>query len=176
MPTVVAYTSRTGFTKAYAAWIAEELDAVLVETAELSPEQISHADVVIHGGGLRASRVEGLRAFLRHWPQLKGKHVVLWQTGANPGRPETVEEVWRRNLTPAQLEQTTRFYLRGGFAFERLRGIDRLMMRVMRAVLRRKKNPSEDDQGMLAMFEQPVTELDRENIAPLVAHVKSLRS
>ncbi|GAA4284169.1 flavodoxin domain-containing protein [Brevibacterium daeguense] len=174
MRTLVVYTSKTGFTKTYAEWIAEDLGAEIVRTQDLSREQLASADVVIHGGGLRASRIEGLRTFLRHWPLLKGKHVALWHTGANPGRPETVEGVWEQNLTPEQLERTTRFYLRGGFDFTRLRGVDRLVMSIMRFVLKRKKNPSADDRGMLAMYEHPTTELSRENTAPLVNHVRSL--
>lgn len=174
MRIVVVYTSKTGFTKTYAEWIAEELGAELVTTEDLTREQIASADVVIHGGGLRTSRVGGLRTFLRYWPLLKGKHVVLWHTGANPGRSETVRGVWEQNLSPEQLERTTRFYLRGGFDFARLRGLDRFVMSIMRAVLTRKKNPSEDDKGMLAMYEHPTTELSRENIAPLVNHVRGL--
>lgn len=176
MRTIVAYTSGTGFTKTYAEWIAEELGAELIRTEELTPEQITAADVIIHGGGLRASRIGGLRKFLRNWPELESKHIVLWHTGANPGHPETVEKVWKQNLTPEQLEATTRFYLRGGFDFSRLRGTDKLIMGVMRVVLKRRKHPSESDKGMLAMFDEPRTELDRTNITPLVEHVRSLQS
>lgn len=175
MQIVVTYSSKTGFTRTFAEWIATELDATLVETSDLSPQQISDADVVIHGGTLRAAGVLGLRRFLRHWPLLSSKHVVLWQTGANPGRSDTVEQVGRRYLTDEQMDRTTRFYLRGGFDVSRLRGLDRILMRVVVGVLRRKKNPSDDDLGMLAMYDESQVELDREAITPLVDHVKSLK-
>lgn len=174
MRTVVAYTSKTGFTQTYAEWLADELQAELVKTEQLTPDRIARADVIVHGGGLRASRVGGLRRFLRHWPLLATKHVILWHTGANTGDPVAAESIWRKHLSQEQLDKTTRFYLRGGFDYDRLRGRDRIVMRLMRAVLERKKNPSADDTGLLEMYRHPRTELDRAAIEPLVSHVRGI--
>lgn len=131
--------------------------------------------MVIHGGALRVGGILGLRRFLRHWPLLATKTVVLWHTGANPGHPDVVTEVWRSHLTDEQLQSTTRFYLRGGFDAHRLGWLDRILMRGMVAHLRRKKILSEDERGLLAMYDHPHTELDRVTIAPLVNHVKAPR-
>lgn len=174
MRVIVAYTSKTGFTRTYAEWIAAELDARLVATTSLTGQMVVDADVIIHGGGLRISRVGGLRRFLRHWPQMRDKQVILWHTGANPGRPADVDQVWTRSLTEEQLERTARFYLRGGFDFTRLRGTDRLIMAARRAILSRRRNITEDEQKQLALYDLPAPALDRANIEPLVAFARRL--
>ena len=176
MKTLVVYSSRSGFTRTFAEWIAEDLGAFLVTTPELNTGMLADADVVIHGGGLRATHVSGLKRFLRHWPQMKDKHVLLWHTGANPGKPKDIEGVWKRNLNEEQLAGTTRFYLRGGFDFGRLRGVYKLLMTLVRVRLKRKKELTEDEAGMLDWYEHPSTELDRGAIAPLVEHVRNLNA
>ena len=52
MKTIVAYKSKSGYTKKYAQWIAQELNCDIKENAELS--DIINYDVIIYGGGMYA--------------------------------------------------------------------------------------------------------------------------
>ncbi len=174
MRILVAYTSKTGFTKSYAEWIAEDLEATLVTTEELTPELISEHEVIVHGGGNRAGNLGGLNRFLKHWEDLRGKHVVLWYTGASPENPESNARQWEKVLTPEQRDTAKLFYLRGGFDMGILKGKDKLMMTGMRSALKLKPSLNPSEQGMLKMFENPRRELDRNSIDPLVEYVKSL--
>ncbi|MGO1544795.1 MAG: flavodoxin domain-containing protein [Gulosibacter sp.] len=176
MRILVAYTSKTGFTKTYAEWIAEDLGAELVTTKELTRELIRGHDVIVHGGGNRAGNIGGLSKFLKHWDELNRKHVALWYTGASPANPQGNAKQWAKVLTEDQLEHTEQFYLRGGFDMSLLRGTDKLIMSSMGAAIRRKRNPSPADKGILNMIKHPNRELDRDTITPLVEHVRSLAS
>lgn len=174
MSVLVAYTSKTGFTKTYAEWIAADLGAKLVTTDELTPELIREHDVVVHGGGNRAGNLGGLSKFLKFWDDLRGKQVVLWYTGASPENPEANARQWEKVLTPEQRDTAKLFYLRGGFDMAILRGKDKLMMSGMRSALKIKPNLSPSEQGMLKMFENPIRDLDREAVDPLVEYVRAL--
>lgn len=176
MTVLVTYASGTGYTATYAAWIAGELGADLVDVTDLKRSHINTTPIIVFGGGLRAGRILGLKRFLKHWHVLAGKKVVLFHTGLNPGNPEDVEKVWEKNLTPEQRASAERFYLLGGFDFAKLTGLDKLIMWVMRFRLRRKKDPTAEEAAMLTALETPRNELDRSAIAPIVTHVRSLAS
>ncbi|MDJ1370976.1 flavodoxin domain-containing protein [Gulosibacter molinativorax] len=176
MRILVAYTSKTGFTKTYAEWIAADLGATLVTTDELSADLIRDHDVIVHGGGNRAGNIGGLKKFLNHWDELKNKQVVLWYTGASPANPHAEANVWGQALTDEQRDKATLFYLRGGFDMKLLRGADKMIMSGMRTALKLKPNRKPSEEGILKMIANPNRELDRANVAPLVEHVRSLAS
>lgn len=53
MKTLIVYTSQTGFTKRYADWLAEELQAdvmTLEEAKKQDTQYFDTADVIIYGG------------------------------------------------------------------------------------------------------------------------------
>ena len=52
MKTIVAYKSKSGYTKTYAEWIAQELHCDIKENAELS--DLAGYDTIIYGGGMYA--------------------------------------------------------------------------------------------------------------------------
>lgn len=176
MKTLVAYTSMSGFTEEFATWIAEDLEATLVETKDLTSELIADHDVIIHGGGRRTSEVSGLADFLKFWGDVKDKHVILWYTGANPKAQQDQDTIWEMSLSGEQLKKTTRFFLRGGFDFNRLRGTDRIAMSLLRVSLKTRKDPNADEQGLLDAYYNPRIQLDRAQIDPLVDYVRALKT
>lgn len=174
MRVLVVYTSKTGFTKTYAEWLAEDFGARLVTTKELTPELIREHDVIVHGGGNRAGNIGGLSKFLKFWDELRTKHIVLWYTGASPENTEGNAQQWAKSLTDEQRSHVKLFYLRGGFDMSLLRGTDKMIMGGMGAALRRKKTHTPAEQGILNMIKHPNRELDRKATVPLVEYVRSL--
>lgn len=63
MKAVVVYSSKTGFTKKYAQWIAEDLslEAYELEESDNLKEVLSGVDTLIFGGGLYAIGINGLK-------------------------------------------------------------------------------------------------------------------
>lgn len=172
--TVVIYKSKSGYVKNYAEWISEALDADLYDLDEITEDKLYEYDTIIYGGGLYAVGINGLQKIMKHFDNMKYKNIVLFMSGASPGRPEILEEVVAKNLSEEQQKIIKSFYLRGGFEYDRLGFVDKRMMDMMKMKLKRKKNPTPDDRGMLAAYDTPVDFTRKENISELVEYVKSL--
>ena len=60
MKTVVVYKSISGFTKKYAEWIAEELEADLFRKEKINIAILLKYDIIIYGGSLHAVGISGV--------------------------------------------------------------------------------------------------------------------
>lgn len=175
MKKVVVYKSKTGYTKEYAQWIAEELNCDLLENTDLKVDVLLQYDVIIYGGGMYAGGINGLNLIKKNMEKLVGKHIIVWATGANPGRKEEMDAVWDRHFDKEQQKRVKTYYLRGGFDYEKLGKADKFLMNLLKAKLEREKNPSEDEKGMLHAYQVPENHCKKENIIPLLEYVGSLQ-
>lgn len=166
MKTIVVYKSKYGYTKKYAEWIAESLGCDIKENASLA--DIAGYDAVICGGGIYAGRVNGAKLIAKNLEKLSGKKLVLFAVGSNPGRPEELEAFWKQALEENVRLNVPHFYLRGGFDYGKLGSVDRLMMNMMKKMLLKKEELTEDDKGLLAAYETPVDFTDRKNLSGLL--------
>lgn len=173
MKTIVIYKSKTGFTKQYAEWIAAELKADLFEAARAPLAKLTDYDVIIYGGGLYATGINGVKLIKRNLAKLKGKKVIVFASGASPSRAEVLDVIRNHNFTPAEQQLIRLFYLRGGFDYRKLSPFFKVIMTVLKWSLQRKKNPTPDEQGMLAAYERPVNFTSRENIKELIAYAEA---
>lgn len=172
MKAVVVYKSKTGYVKRYAEWISEALGCEVLENKRLKAADLQKYDMIILGGGLYAGSINGFDFLKRNFDSLKEKQIILWTTGLNPGREEDMAPIWMRTLTEDQRAKCKTFYLRGGIDFNKLRGMDKWMMKIFCAMLRKKKNPTEEDIGMLSVCERPQNFMERKNITPLIDYAK----
>ena len=173
MKTLVLYRSKTGFVRHYAEWIAQALSADLFDAKGFSPKNLAGYDAVVFGGGLYAGGINGLKIIKRHRALLKGKKLAVFASGASPWREETIVEIRDKNFKPEEQVSIGFFYLRGGFDFQQLSRIDRILMGLMKRMLQKKPNPTPDEKGMLASYEQPQDFTKQDNIKELVAYIRS---
>lgn len=174
MGTIVVYRSLSGFTKKYAGWIAGELGAPCVELGDFRRQAVADGDVVVFGGSLHAVGINGYRKFSRLLAGRKLKRLVVFAVGASPAR-EGVEEIIRReNFSAEEALDIRLFYLRGGFDYGKLDWYNRLLMKLLKAKLRLRKRRGPDEEGMLKAYDRPLDVTKKENVAELVAYVKSL--
>lgn len=173
MKTIVIYKSNSGFTKNYAEWIKEKLATDIFEASKVTVAMLTAYDTIIYGGGLLAGGINGVKLITKNLEQLKGKKIVVFATGASPSGEEAINEVRNRNFTSEQQKQIRFFYLRGGFDYNKLPPFYKAVMSLMKWVLKRKKDPTPDEQGMLAAFDQPVDFTRKNNIDELIAYVNS---
>ena len=175
MKTVAIYKSKTGFAKQYAEWIAGELAADLYESSQITIEQITAYDTVIYGGGLYVGGINGVKLITENLDKLQGKKVVVFATGASPGREEEIREVRNSNFTPVQQKQIRFFYLRGGFNYHKLTLIDKVLMALLKWKMKLKPKTKliADERGMLAAYEQPADFTRKKNIEELISYVTS---
>ena len=171
MKTIVVYKSKSGYTRTYAEWIAQELGCDIKENAVLS--DLTGYDTVIYGGGMYAGGFNGAKLITKNLDKLSGKKIVLFAVGSNPGREAEMQTFWDKVLTAEQQKHIGHFYLRGGFDFGKLTAGDKLLMKMLRARLQGLKERTEDEQGMLDAYDKSVDFRDQKNIRPLIEYVRS---
>ncbi len=174
MSTIVICQSKTGFTRKYAEWIAKELNADLLEGTKVTQNDLNRYDLIIYGGGLYAGGINGAKKILGKLKPLQGKKVIVFATGLSPARPEIIREIAGRNFSPEQKAEIPFFYLRGGFDTAKLSALDRFLMNIMKRMLKRKKNPTQDEQGMLAAYDQPLDFTKKEDLDELIVCARAL--
>ena len=170
MKAIVAYKSKSGYTKRYAEWIAQELGCDIKEDPELS--DILGYDTVIYGGGMYAGGFNGVKLITKNLDKLKGRRIALFAVGSNPGREHEMKVFWDRVLTAEQQKTIGLFYLRGGFDYSKLTARDKVLMKMLKVKLQKIKERTEDEQGMLDAYDTPVDFSDKANIKPLMEFIR----
>lgn len=142
----IVYTSNTGFTKKYAQLLSEQINVPCYELKDCSPSLGS----VIFMGWLSAGKIKG-------YAKCAGccdiKAVVAVGMSAETG--DQISGLAEGNKVDAPL-----FYLRGGVDFSKLRGLSKLIMKIVYKSMS-KKDP-ELEVGKGADFVKP------ENLAQIV--------
>ncbi|MBD7912785.1 MULTISPECIES: flavodoxin domain-containing protein [Clostridium] len=175
MKTIVIYKSKTGFTKKYAEWIAEELSADIFNISKVNINMLDKYDTIIYGGSLYAVGIIGVNLITKNINKLKGKKIVAFATGASPLRDEVINEVRDKNFTTEQQKYIKFFYLRGGFNYNKLNLFDKFLMTLLKLKIKNKKKEelSSDEIGMLAVYNRPVDFTDKKNIDKIITYVNS---
>ena len=172
---LVCYKSVTGFTKKYAEMIAEELDCTLMDFKEVTVETLSQYDTVVFGGRCYAGAIDGLKKVKELIAKCNVKNFVVFAVGATPNiAEETIQETWRRNLTPDELHSISHFYMQGGLSYEKMPLHEKLMMKAFAAVMKSKikKDKTEKDQEFIRMISSSYDISEKEYIEPLVSFLK----
>jgi len=171
----VLYRSKYGTARQYAEWIAEETGGDLFRLPHVSVTQLETYDTIITGGGLYASGILGFSFFRKHFSALRGKKLIVFSVGASHNNETNRAAIRQHNLTPEMQEQVQYFHLRGGLDYPGMGWLDRTVMGLLVASLKKKPEREMDDEirGMIACYGKKVSFLDRNSIAPILAAARS---
>lgn len=172
MRTVVIYRSISGFTKKYAAWIAEDLQADLYDTRKVNAEKLANYDLIVFGGSLHAAGINGVELLKRNLQRFADKKIILFAVGASPASENVLEEIKNQNFSAEEQQIITFFYLRGGFDYRKLDWFNKFLMSLLKVKLRLKKTRTSDEVGMLAAYSKPLDCTKKANIKPIVEHAQ----
>lgn len=173
MKSLVIYKSKTGFTKKYAQWIAEDLSADLVDVSKVDINMMESYDAIIYGGSLHAVGIDGVRFITKNIDKLKDKKIVVFATGASPVREEDINKVREKNFT-SDLQKYIHFvYLRGGFNYKKLPLWDKFLMTLLKWKIKSKKKLTNDEKGMLAVYDKPVDFTSKKYINEIIEYINS---
>ena len=170
--TLVMYRSKTGFTKNYADWIAQELSCDLRDGRKVKASDLAAYDTVIFGGSMYMGGILGVKFILKHMTQLQDKNLIVFGVGSSPAGQKTEDEVIGRNFTASQLEKIQFFYFPGGFDFARLSSFNKFIMKNVIKMLAKKADKTPEEQIMLDNYENSYDQTSVENLAPLFAKLK----
>lgn len=162
----IIYKSKTGNTKKYAEILGKKLN-VSVYDAKKANHHLKAGDEVIYLGWLCAGSISGFE-------KARSKYKVLAVCGI--GMPRN-DEVQNANLKKRhKLDSIPFFYLQGGFDMNKLKGLSKLSMKMMKNVIissiNKKEQITEDDKEMLSMFEHGASFVKEENLDEIIKYFK----
>jgi menaquinone-dependent protoporphyrinogen IX oxidase len=173
MKTAVIYWSKSGYVKNYAFWLSDALKADLFNGMDIDYDELEHYDTLIFGGGLYAVGINGVKSMKEAMKKYSDKEIIVFACGASPPRESVKKEVLEKNFSDKERYRMRFYYFRGGFDYDRLSFIDSILMRLMKFNLKRKKDLTPDEKGMLAAYDHPVDFTKKENLSGIVDYVKS---
>ena len=172
MKAVVIYNSQTGFTKRYAQWIAEAAGAECVELEGVKKRSFDDYDAIIFGGWACAGGISKLKWFKAHMDNWRGKKLIVYCVGGSPAEAPDIPQALRSNFSDAQWEKVKVFYLPGGFNYEQMPSVSKMMMKVFLKTLRAKKDKTEEEKVMVEMISHSYDISDRKYIEPILEWLK----
>lgn len=163
MRRIVIYTSSTGFTKQYAQWIAAALKCEAKPIKEVLAEEIQEADTVIYGGWIMGNTIVGLDKARK----LCGDKLIVFAVGSSPAGEKTMAAIKAQN----NIGDMPCFYMEGGFAFEKLGFVKKMMLNMVKKAVAKKKDKTEQDIYMEKVLGTSFDHSDQKYIQPLVKFV-----
>jgi len=174
MSTIVVYKSKYGATKAYAEWIAEELECEAVEMKSVKIDDLLKYDKIVYGGGLYAEMIAGIALISRNFDKLADKKIAIFSTGITPldCREYYDGEVMNKNFKDGLPENARVFNYMGKMILEEMNYADRMAIKTLKKVMSMKKDPSDMVKLLIQLCETYGDFTDRSQIGELVEYIK----
>ncbi|GAI78073.1 unnamed protein product, partial [marine sediment metagenome] len=132
-------------------------------------------DIIIYGGSLHAVGINGVNIIKSNLTKLRNKNIIIFTTGASPSKESTISEVKDSNFSAEEQKQIQFYYFRGGFDFNKLNLINKILMILFKWKIKSKRDKTPDEKGVLAAYSKPMDFTKKENIKELLEYVRSLR-
>lgn len=173
MKTMVIYNSQTGFTKRYAAWIAEAAGADCLELSDAKKEDLSPYEAIVFGGWACGGGISKIGWFKGKIDQWEGKKLIAFCVGGSPMESPDVEAALNRNFSESERKRVEVFYCPGGFNYEKMSVPSKLMMKMFLKTLKAKKDKTQQEQTMIKMISSSYDISDKKYIEPILQCLKS---
>ncbi len=175
MKVILVYKSTSGFTERYAQWIAQATGCELLSWKDTRAAALSGCDVLVYGSRMHAGTLDGLAKAKQLYKESGVKQFIVFATGAMPNTAaDTIEEMWRRNLTEEERLAVPHFYMQAGICYEKLGILDRTMMKLAAFVIAKQGAKDPMEAQMLQAIKGSYDICDRQYIAPLVELLNSM--
>ncbi|MDR1514436.1 MAG: flavodoxin domain-containing protein [Synergistaceae bacterium] len=168
----VIYQSHYGAARQYAAWIAEELGADLMERREVSPGTLTKYDCVIYGGGLYAGGILGAGLVAKN----PCNNLVVFTVGLADPEITDYTAILNKNFPEGSHKPLRTFHLRGAIDYKKLKLVHRVMMGMLKKLVGRKpvSKRSEEDNEFIRTYGNAVDFIDRGTITPLISFAREV--
>lgn len=157
-PSAIIYTSNTGYTAEYAKMLGEKTGLSVYNLAEAKKNQ-PDGKCIIYLGWLMAGQIKGYKKVAARYSICAVCAVGMCATGSQ------MQDVRKNNAIP---ENIPVFTLQGGFDLERLHGIYKLMMTIMKNTagkgLADKADRTPDEDAMLELLTNGGSRVSEKNL------------
>lgn len=172
MKTIVIYNSQTGFTKKYAEWIAQSVNADCVEFSNAKKQDLSSYDAIVFGGWAFAGSITKLKWFKKNISNWAGKKLAVFCVGASPIENPDIQTDLPKNFTDEELKVIKWFYCPGGLDYDKMSVTSKTMMKMLAKSLETKKNKTQKDIEQAKMISSSYDISDIRYIKPIVEYIK----
>ena len=171
MNITIYYNSKTGFTKKYADWIAEELKCNVLSYKKYFKKSIKDNNLIIFGSRVHAGKIESLNKVKTCF---SGKNnLIVFVTGATPSfETEVIEKMWKNNFTNDEIDAIPHFYMQSGLDYSKMGIIDRIVMKIVASIIGKKKNKNKSEEGFEQAIKKSHDISSIENITPLLKYIR----
>ena len=161
-PNSIVYTSNTGHTRQYAMLLGEAT-GLPVYSLEEAGKKLAPGNTIIYLGWLMAGKVQGYGKASARYQVAAACGVGMGATGSK------VEDVRKVNGLEKDMPV---FTLQGGFDIRKLRGVYKLMMKIMSGTvgkkLAEKKERTREENEMLELLISGGNRVSEENLAEVI--------
>jgi hypothetical protein len=162
----IVFESKTGFTKKYAQILSKKMN-VPCYSQEEAKSKLSQGDEIIFLGWIFASMVKGYKSAAKRY-----KIKAVGAVGMGDSSQEIIDKLIQSN----NLGDTKLFYLQGGFNIEKLKGMNKLLMKMMtssvKKSLEKKDEKTNKDIESLKRLENGCDFVCEENLSPIINYIK----
>lgn len=176
MRCVIVYHSSTGFTKKYASWLAESLEAEIFAYKEAKNLDISSYDLVLFGTWAKAGGFFHLSWLEKKLQDYSNKKFLAFVVGASPADSEDINVSLANTFKTDSLEKVPYFYCPGGLNYEAMPMLSSLMMKFFLKGIQTKLENNEISPEMANMVSHSYDISDRSYLNPIISYVKSLEN
>lgn len=171
MKAVVIYNSKTGFTEAYARWLAEALQCEAVPFNKRGALRLTDYDAVLYGGGLCAGMIRGAGWFKKAIGPLQHTKKVVFAVGLTPADAPEAAGYLRQNFDPAAYPDVRTFYLPGGLCYEKTGFFARNLLGMLRGSLQKKPDKTPAEEAMLSALSASCDLTSPTYIRPILSYI-----
>ncbi len=175
MNAIVLYKSKYGSTKAYAEWIAEDLNCEVKEAKGIKVDDLLAYDTIIYGGGLYAENIAGASLITKNIDKLKDKKLVIFTTGITPldVREYYDGEVLDKNFKPEIRQYIKVYNFMGKMILDELTAPHRAAIKMLKKIMSGKENPTKLEKMLIELCDADGDFTDRSAIAELLEYAKN---
>lgn len=175
MSAIVIYKSKYGSTKAYAEWIAEDLDCQAVDAKAVKITDLTPYDTIVYGGGLYAEVINGVTLLTKNLDKLQGRKLVVFTTGITPlnYREYYDKLVLEKNFKNGIADNFKIYNFMGKMVLDELSLVHRTALKSLKKIMSGKENPTEMERLLVDLCDADGDFSNRDDIAELVNYCKN---
>jgi len=163
---IVLYRSKTGFSKRYAEWIAEDLACECRPIKGVKLDDLKEYKLVIYGAGVYAGMIAGAGKIKNWMEKSPQKTWIIFATGATPHEEGYEELLFKTNFRKGESRPAHFYYFLSGINYESMGFFNRVLMKLFSGMASKKN-------GNTQSAKQTSVDLaNRHYIANLLSYVR----
>lgn len=171
--TLIVYHSSTSFTRQYAQWLTEELQADCVPLHRTGRLNLSQYECLIFGSWLKAGRIQKLKWFWQHTDPLMQQNTppqrLVFFTGAMPMESEQTQTIVQSVFQSHP--DVKAFYCPGGLHYETMPVFSRMMLSMFKKMVASKRDLSEEEKYLTEHIGHSFDLSDKKYLQPVLEQV-----